>query len=254
MDVPQSVVLNVSGNGWELLRNSLGVKVLPLEINLEHPTEVKKIVASTLPPLFSGQLTALEIHHVLSDTLYVSVEPNDIHDFNVKADLSRISFRSGYGRISPITISPDTIRLTGPKSIIHSLPDSITVVASQERISANYEDEIEVMVPSKVERNPPMIHVSFEVGELVEVEKTFKLDFEHTPLRARLSLAKDSILCKLLVPKRDESNLNELFKDVKAVVDLTNLSKGESKLVPNLIGLPSYVHITSLDTLRLTRY
>ena len=254
MDMPQHVVLNVSGNGWELLKNSLGVKVLPLEITLEHPTEVKKIVASTLPPLFSGQLSSLEIHHVITDTLFIQIEPFDMHTFDVRADLTRILFRSGYGRIGPVTIYPDTIQLTGPKSIIHTLPDSITIVAQQKRISENYNEEIEVMVPSKVDRNPPVINVSFEVGELIEIEKSLKLEFIHAPRRAKLSLAKDSVLFRLFIPKRDEDNLATFFKDVKAVVDLSDLPKGESTLIPIISGLPSYIQLTSLDTLRLTLY
>jgi hypothetical protein len=254
MDMPQNIVLNVSGNGWELLRNSLGIKVLPLEITLEHPTDVKKIVASTLPPLFSGQLSALEIHHVLTDTLYIQVEPHDVHKFNVRADLTKISFRRGYGRVSAVVLQPDTLELTGPKSIVHSLPDSITVVAPQKRISENYNEEIEVMVPSRVERNPPVIQVMFEVGEVMEIEKNIKLEFTNVPEKAKLSLAKDSILCKLLVPTRDAGKLDSLFKDVNAVVNLSNLKKGESKLIPTLTGLPSYVHMTGSDTLRLTLY
>lgn len=254
MDMPQNIVLNVSGNGWELLRNSLGIKVLPLEITLERPTEVKKIVASTLPPLFSGQLNSLEIHHVLTDTLHVEVEPHDVHKFNVRADLSKISFRKGYGRISSVVLLPDTIELTGPKSIVHGLPDSITVVASQKRISENYNEELEVMVPSKVERNPPVIEVLFDVGEITEIKKNIKLEFIHVPEKAKLSLAKDSILCTLVVAKRDEDKLNVLFNDARAVVDLSALKKGESKLVPTLSGLPSYVQMTGSDTLRLTLY
>jgi hypothetical protein len=254
MEIPQTIVLNVSGNGWELLRNSLGIRVSPLEITLERPTDVKKIVASTLPPLFSGQLNSLQIHHVLTDTLYVQVEPQDVHTFDVRVDLSKISFRKGYGRISPVVLRPDTLELSGPKSIVHSLPDSITVVASQKRISEDYSEELEVMVPSKVERNPSTVEVTFEVGELTEVDKNIKLEFTHKPEKAKLSLAKDSILCRVLIPKRDQSNLDSLFREVTAVVDLNNLKKGENKLMPLLKGLPSYVYITGLDTIRITRY
>jgi len=254
MDMPQNIALNVSGNGWELLRNNLGIRVMPLEITLDRPTEVKKIVASTLASVFSGQLNSLEIHHVLTDTLYVQVEPHDVHKFKIRADLSKISFRKGYGRISSVVLHPDTIELAGPKSIVHGLPDSITVVASPKRISENYSEELEVMVPSKVERNPSVIDVMFEVGEIVEIKKNIKLEFTHIPEKANLSLREDSILYSLLIPKRDADKINVVFKDAKAIVDLSDLKKGESKLVPTLQGLPPYVQKTSSDTLRLTRY
>ena len=254
MELPRDIVLNVTGNGWELLRKSLGLKVLPLEITLDRPAEVKKIVGSTLPPLFTGQLSSLQIHHILTDTLYVQIEPHDEHKFNIKVDLTKITFRNGYGRIGPVIILPDTIELAGPKSIVHSLPDSITVVATEKRISENYSEELEVMVPSKVERIPSSIEVSFEVGEIIEVNKWVKLEFLHTPEKARLSLARDSILFTLRIPKRDENKPASFFSEARAVVDLRDLRKGESKFVPSLRGMPSYIHLSKSDTLRLTLY
>src|SRR5688500_9404559 len=73
--MPQYVRLNVTGNGWELFKRSTGVKLDPLQIPLERPAEVKKIVGSGLTFAFTNQLSGLEINRVLSDTLYLDLEP-----------------------------------------------------------------------------------------------------------------------------------------------------------------------------------
>ncbi len=54
--LPKSVNLNVSGNGWDLFRRHLGVKVPPVIIPLERAKEIKKIVGSTLPPMLATQV------------------------------------------------------------------------------------------------------------------------------------------------------------------------------------------------------
>src|SRR3954468_23763656 len=40
--LPRQVRINVTGNGWDLFKQSTGVKNIPLEIPLERPADVKK--------------------------------------------------------------------------------------------------------------------------------------------------------------------------------------------------------------------
>ena len=55
-NLPANVRLNVTGNGWELFKRSTGVKLDPLQIPLERPGDVKKIVGSGLKFSFTNQL------------------------------------------------------------------------------------------------------------------------------------------------------------------------------------------------------
>src|SRR6478609_8928242 len=70
--LPSQVRINVTGIGWNLLRRSTGVRVPPLLISLDRPTEVRKIVGSTLPGIFSTQLGGFDINFILTDTLHLS--------------------------------------------------------------------------------------------------------------------------------------------------------------------------------------
>src|SRR5687768_15393240 len=60
--LPLNVRLNVTGNGWELFKRSTGVKKDPLQIPLERPGDVKKIVGSGLKFSFTNQLNGLQIN------------------------------------------------------------------------------------------------------------------------------------------------------------------------------------------------
>ena len=63
-NLPSQVRLNVTGNGWDLFKRSTGVKLIPLEIPLERPADIKKIVGNTLQPFFSSQVDGMELNFV----------------------------------------------------------------------------------------------------------------------------------------------------------------------------------------------
>ena len=72
--LPNHININVSGNGWDLFRNQLGLKLPELTISLERPLEVKKIVGATLPPLFQHQMGKLQINYLqrgIANCIYV---------------------------------------------------------------------------------------------------------------------------------------------------------------------------------------
>ena len=74
-DLPPSVMINVNSNGWNLLKNSLGIKISPLQIALTNPQDQKKIAASSLPSLISEQLNDFELNYILTDTLRLNLDP-----------------------------------------------------------------------------------------------------------------------------------------------------------------------------------
>src|SRR6185369_8694832 len=106
---PKSVTLNVSGIGWDLFRRRIGVKVPQVIIPLDRPAETRKIVAGTLIPVIATQIGNLKINFVVTDTLRIQIDKRDSHRYKLKADISNVNFREGYGRISPVVVLPDSV-------------------------------------------------------------------------------------------------------------------------------------------------
>jgi hypothetical protein len=250
--LPRDIYLNVSGNGWDLFRKSLGVKLPLLMIPLERPTEVKKIVGSTMPPILAGQVGNLKINHVVTDTLYLNVEPKDSGRYKLVVDARGITFKKGYGRISPIVVLPDTVRLEGPRSAIHNLPDSLGLVLPERRLGGNFRDEIEVTVANNefIKRNPPVVEVIFEVGPVVEVQRKIKLELLNIPAVIKSTQQTDSILCEVRIPKNREEDFRQI-STVKAVVNLIGFKKGEIRMLPVVVGLPPYVELLRTDSVKI---
>lgn len=255
VQIPNRVRLNVSGIGWDLLRRGVGLKLPALTIPLERPAEVKKIVGSTLPIVLSSQIGALQINYVVNDTLYLQIEPRDSHRFKLVTDVADVTFETGYGRISPVVILPDSVELEGPRSILHKLPDSIILILSRKNLDENLREEIEVSVPGKewIKRNPPVVEVRFEVGEVEDIEWKLKFEVLNKLPSLRVEGMVDSVKCRIRIPKTEGRALLAQ-SSARAFVDMKGLQEGELFVVPKAEGLSPLTQVLSIDTIRLRLY
>lgn len=254
--LPEAVFMNVSGNGWDLLRKSLGVNVPDMNIPLERPTEVKKIVGSTLPALLAGQLGNLQINHVVTDTLYLSVDNRVRKKIKVTADAGSFSFSKGFGRLSPIVVLPDSVNLEGPKSILAMLPDSVMLTIVADNISKDYRGEAEVILPNGnlIRRDPAIVEVMFEVAEFAEVEKMIRLEIHNPPPGSRLNMGMDSIPCLVQIPKNQITEFMTSSEAEVAILDLKGMKRGEIRLLPHVEGLPKNAKLLHVDSVAIRLY
>jgi hypothetical protein len=249
--LPLSVRLNVTGIGWNLFRRSVGVKVPPLVIPLDKPSDVKKIVGSTLPALFANQLSDFQINFVMTDTLRLAIEPKGGRKVMLKLDLPPAFFKEGYALVSQIHIIPDSVSLEGPQRLISSLPDLVYLNIPQRNIDENFKEVVEVKFPNDeyIIRNPPTVHITFQVDRLVEKDDSVRLELINTPKNVWPFIERKKITCRVAVP---ETMLNFYNLDsIKAVVDLKKFSKGEAKVLPTLEGLPPFTKVIKVDSISI---
>ncbi len=253
--LPHQISINVSGNGWDLFRKSVGVRLPDLTIPLDRPLEVRKIVGSTLPPLFINQVDGLQINYILADTLRLQIDEKDSHRFKLYLDLSKVSFREGFGRISKISIVPDTITLEGPKSLLHQFSDSLMISLPQTILDKAFREELEIVIPhsESLSRNPPVVTVMFEVGALEIIEANVKVSLINIPASVKSSFV-DSVKMTVRIPSVRKIDFQSDLINVSAQVDLRSKSRGTQKVYPELIGMPIYAEVISLDSLTVKFY
>lgn len=250
--LPQFVRLNVTGNGWELFKRSTGVKMDPLEIPLERPAETKKIVGAGLNYAFSNQLTGLEINHVLSDTLYLDIEPNVGRWIKVAVDSIAHNLKAGYGLVSEIAVMPDSIFLQGPERIVDKIKEPVFLVIPQRNIDEQYIEDIpvEVPFPELISRQPPSVSVMFNVEKMITVKDSISLALQNIPPAVSEVMKAEKIPVTLLVP---ESFLEGLRADsLRAVLDLEHFEGGTTKILPKVEGLPPYSSVVKIDSVVVT--
>jgi hypothetical protein len=241
--------MNVSGIGWDLFRKSSGLKVPPLVIPLDRPSDVKKIVGSTLPALFSNQLSGVQINFVLMDTVFVDIDERVRKRVRIKIDSINKYIHPDYGIVNEVTIEPDKVWVEGPKRAISALKSELIISLPKRNIDNNFNEEIAFQSNKLIKREPPTIEVSFDVEKLIEVSDRIQLVVMNAPKRLKSSIDVTEISCTYRLPV---SLVNTLSGDsLHAVIDLNKYSPGKQTISPHVIGLPKYAHLIKVDSVRV---
>jgi hypothetical protein len=248
--LPHQVRINVTGDGWDLFKRSTGVKVVPLEIPLERPAEVKKIVGSTLPMFFSNQVDGLEINFVLTDTLYLDLEPRAGRWIKLSMDSLHLNLKKGYGLASEVSIMPDSVFIEGPQRLINQFREPVILKLRQRNIDENFMEDVEIDIPSSdvIKRDPPTVAVMFNVEKMIEVVDSVLIEIENVPPTVSVVESR-RIPVTLLVPENQMSQLS--IDSVRAVLDLRNFRRGDAKILPHVEGLPPFSKVIKIDTVRI---
>jgi hypothetical protein len=253
--LPPSLMLNVQGNGWEILRRRLGIKVPKISLAFERPTDARKIASSTLSPMAATQIGSLHLNFIVTDTLRLKIEPKVSRKIRLAASVKNVAFRKNLGRTSRVVVLPDSVELLGPKSLIENMSDSILLNVTGSRVNTNFRENVEVVVPHNdlISRNPPVAEVMFDVGPVEEVARRVPLRIAKAPWGVEVEL--DSVRCVFLVPQKDRDNFRkeQLYTTVSIAYD--SIAKGETRsFLPALKGLPPYAQVVRIDSIKVKKY
>ncbi len=245
--LPSQVRINVTGIGWDLFRRSVGLKVPPLVIPLENPAEVKKIVAA--PALFAQQLERFEVNFVLTDTLRIAIESIEKRWITLRLDANALDMREDHIRTSEPRLTPDSILVTGPASVVRGFIEPVYLKLSETGIDEDYREDVEVQLINNdlVTRNPPTVQVSFDVDRLVEIRDSIPLRVVNYPKGANPYLGIKALPTRFSIP---EKMMNDYHPDsVVAVIDLKNFQGGTRQIKPEVRGLPPFSEVHHIDSI-----
>jgi hypothetical protein len=248
--LPHHVRMNVTGNGWDLFKRSTGVKVSPLEIPLDNPSETKKIVGSALPKFFSNQADGLEINFVLTDTIYLDLDTKSGRWVKIVMDSLQKNLKPGFGVASEVTLLPDSVFLEGPQRLIKLFPNPVALSLRQRNIDDDFSEDVEIDIPSSdvIKRDPPTVAVTFAVEKLVTIQDSLQLTAINIP--STISYVEKRFLpVTFAVPESRAKNLN--LDSAIAVMDLKNFTRGDAVILPMIKGLPPFTQVTKIDSVRI---
>jgi hypothetical protein len=249
--LPATVRINVTGNGWDLFRRSAGLKIPPLEIPLERPLETKKIIGSTLPAFFTNQIEGLEINYVLTDTIYVDLEPKKGRWIRLKLDTTTLRIKEGYGLSSHISILPDTIFVEGPKPVIDQLKEPVSIALPFRNIDDRFMEDVEVLLPSSdvIKRNPPVVAVMFSVEKITTLSDSIRLVIKNLPPNVWPVIGRKRIPVSISIPQTMTDQFS--FDSVTAVLDMKKIKHGERMVMPEVVGIPPFSTVVNVDSIRV---
>lgn len=172
--LPRTVMVNVSSDGWGLLRHSwLPFRVEPVDYVVNNPLQASIINTSSLAAALAEQVKKVRVNYVVADTLDMRFDKRMTKTIRLVADSLHINLAPRFVVSSVINLTPRTIQVEGPAQLVRGLSDTILVRVPRKRIADNYDEEL----PLNQFRHPLLrtsadrVAVSFEVGELLSPTK-----------------------------------------------------------------------------------
>ena len=238
--LPASIRINVSSGGWNLLRKTSWFNVPPIEIPLDQPEKIKYFDRGQLFPLVVNQMSELKVNHIVSDSLFLSIETKKTRNVLLKFDSTKIPLSPNHRITSPITITPDSIRLIGPSSFIDSLQNEYSLVLNMQNIDDPVNQSILVNLPSTlITSEPQEINLSFNVEQFLVEQITVPVELAGFPKDSSKYLETGEVTVNYLVA--DSKNRSFDPSEFIVLVDLSTLDKKDSSIMPILLFHPPEV-------------
>jgi len=245
--LPTTIKIDVSSGGWNLFRRTLIFSIDPIKVELDNPSEVNFLTKSFLSPIVEDQLKGLTINYIVTDTLFLSIERKITKQMILKVDSLSLPLEEDYQLMSNITIQPDHVVLTGPKSIINSFESDFYITLDENNIDEDFYGRIEVPIVFEdlIQSDPSEVNVSFEVEKFKNVKIGVPIILQNFPSN-RVTTLLDSIVN---VTYRVKESFKEDFssEDFYVVLDYDFL-KTDSLGVPVLIKYPDTLRTVSMDS------
>ncbi|RYF74957.1 MAG: hypothetical protein EOO39_07695 [Cytophagaceae bacterium] len=168
--LPRTVRVNVSGDGWDLLRLSwLPFRTEPVNYEVNNPLQASIINTSAMTAALSDQVKSLKVNYVVADTLEMNFDHRITKTIRLIPDSTHIDMLPPFVVSSVINLTPATITVQGPARLLKGFSDTMLVKIPGRRIAANYDEELAINAYKHplVQRSAEKVFVSFEVGELL---------------------------------------------------------------------------------------
>ncbi len=190
-ELPEKIRINVKGLGWNLLRASFGFKVKPITIALGNPAASKKIAGVSLTNRIANELDELKLNYILDDTLRLNIDLRGQRSFRVDVDSAGISLAENYRITSPIACNVELMELSGPATMLKSIPsDSFLLHIREENINSDFDEQVafEIERPELFLFNPRSARVTFSVAEFTAAERQVVIEQVGFPENSKVFL------------------------------------------------------------------
>lgn len=246
--LPRRIAINVTAQGWNLLRKTWGLKTNPIVYRIPRPSSTRYLTGPALLPTASEQLLELKVNFVRSDTIALAFDRRATKTVYLRPDSSQIGLRENFLINSPVRVSPSEITFSGPASLIKKIPGTLAVIIPSSDIDENYDEEIgldyrrDPLLTPSVSR----VNVSFEVAEYIRERLTVPVDAIRLANNKLLRFPVRDAEVEYWVLPADAGKA--AVSDFQVVADLKNWNRADSSIALAVIRQPGFVRKALLRT------
>nr|MCU0468761.1 hypothetical protein [Arcicella sp.] len=84
--LPEKISVNVSGNGWNLLRKAFALDITPVKYSIEKPLKTKYLNTGSLTDSLSDYIKDVKVNYVVADRFDLEFDRKISKEFIVRVD------------------------------------------------------------------------------------------------------------------------------------------------------------------------
>ena len=238
--LPEHVIVEARGGGWNLLRKTLLLDTPPIEVELDNPVDTRYVTGQSLTEQIAEQLGEVQLERVISDTLFFRIDRAAQKEVFVVIDSSSIILENSYQITSPINLSARQATVIGPETILADLGDTLYVSLPEQNINENYQQSIPLEHSSSdlVSILPEVVDIYFEVASFNMVSRKVEVKGENFPNDSSLQVLPNSVNVSFWIQNKYIDLIQDY--DFEVVANLRSLNEDDSTIIPVLKSYPRF--------------
>ena len=241
--LPKNLQIQISGNGWDLLRKYFSLGGTPYPIALKNPADQKFLLTADLKRGIAEFITPTQLENVLGDTLRFQIDRIVTRTLVPTLDSAGYSLDKNISLEGPVLFSPNKLEITGPSSILEAYAGKFPIRLNETKINKNFSAKVPLELDQKLAAlltvNLKEIEVSFTVLTYLEGNKRLKIKKLNFPKNVGIA---NEDLVPLLTYLIEEAKVLEL-KDLvfEAVLDYRKRNRADSSLLITVNPMPGFL-------------
>ena len=241
--LPKSVQIQISGNGWDLLRKYFNLNEPPYKITLADPSAMQHILTSDLKRPLGEFLTPTQLIGFLEDSVTFKIDRIETRNFSPVLDSASYTLAKNSVIEGKVNFDPEVIKITGPASILDIFEGKFPVDLNQSRIDEDFNEEVPLTIEKNlaevIRLNRDKVNVSFTVVTFMEGNKRLKLKKLNFPNSVTLEDESITPVMTYLVDGRNVAELKEM--EFEAILDYRRRNRQDSTISIRIQPLPSFL-------------
>jgi hypothetical protein len=241
--LPKSIQIQISGNGWDLLRKYFNISGTAYPILLQSPAEKKYLLSADLKRSLGEFITPTQLENVLGDTIHYQIDRIVTKTLRPVLDSLGYSLDKNIALAGEINFIPNQLEITGPSSVIEAFEGKYPVALNASKINSDFKGKVPLTVDESlaqlVQLKQKEIQVSFSVLSYLEGNKRLKIKKVNFPSNVNLPNEELIPVLSYLIEESDLPQLNYLV--FEAVLDYRKRNRTDSTLQIEVSPNPKFL-------------
>jgi hypothetical protein len=225
--MPDLLDATITGSGWNLFWESLRKSKLKLEVNVQNK-ENTRLTGASLERELSRMLSSNEITIALPgfESIPILTTPKEGKRVPVVSKVE-VSFAEGHLALSPPTILPDSITISGATDALEEYTEWPTEVLILSALNKTEPRVVKLDAPAEgITLSRDEVSYTLEVEAFIQQTISVPVSLENGPVGKRYEYTPKVVDLLISIPQSAYGSVRP--EDFKIVADLTGLTAGES--------------------------